>query len=151
MSGNIEIGFATEKDLPYLVEMLAELFALESDFHPDPAKQMRGLLTILDEPELGKLFVARVDGKVVGMANALITISTAEGGRALLLEDVVIHRDHRGGGLGRQLVEHVLKWAKQRGIVRVTLLADRDNQPALDFYRKQGFENSHMAVLRKIL
>ncbi|MBI5007999.1 MAG: GNAT family N-acetyltransferase [Nitrosomonadales bacterium] len=147
----IEIAFATEKDLPQLVELLAELFTLESDFTPDPAKQLRGLLTILDEPELGRLFVVRVDGKVVGMANALITISTAEGGRALLLEDVVIHRDHRGGGLGKKLVEHVLHWAKLRGIVRVTLLADRNNQPALDFYHKLGFGDSSMAVLRKML
>ena len=147
----IQIDFATAADMPHLVDLLAELFALESDFTPDPAKQLRGLLTILDEPELGRLFVVRVDGKVVGMANALITISTAEGGRALLLEDVIIHRDHRGGGLGRQLVEHVLHWAKLRGIVRVTLLADRDNQPALDFYHRLGFGDSHMTVLRKKL
>jgi len=41
----------------------------------------------------------------------------------------------------------VLLWAK----LRVTLLADRDNQPALDFNRKPGFENSNMTVLRKKL
>jgi ribosomal protein S18 acetylase RimI-like enzyme len=34
-------------------------------------------------------------------------------------------------------------------MTRVTLLADRDNQAALDFYRKLGFENSNMTVLRK--
>lgn len=148
---SVVIDFANEKDLPHLVDFLAELFALEEDFQPDRDKQLRGLLTILDEPELGRLFVVRVDGKVVGMANALITISTAEGGRALLLEDVIVHRDHRGAGLGKQLVEHVLTWAKRRGIVRVTLLTDRSNQPALDFYHKQGFKDSHMAVLRKML
>lgn len=148
---DIRIEFATAQDLPHLVEMLAELFTLESDFQPDPAKQLRGLRTILDEPELGKLFVLRVDGKVAGMANALITISTAEGARALLLEDVIVRSEYRGVGLGRQLVEHVLNWAKQRGMVRVTLLADRDNQPALDFYQKLGFEPSHMTVLRKSL
>ncbi len=148
---NIVIEFATKDDLPHLVEMLAELFTLESDFQPDPAKQLRGLLTILDEPELGKLFVVRVDGKVAGMANALITISTAEGARALLLEDVIVLREYRGNGLGQKLVEYVLNWAKLRGMVRVTLLADRDNQPALDFYRKRGFSSSNMTVLRKSL
>jgi GNAT superfamily N-acetyltransferase len=147
----MKIDFATEEDLPFMADLLAELFALESDFRPDREKQISGLRTILDEPELGKLFVLRVDGQVAGMANALITISTAEGGRALLLEDVIIHRDHRGGGFGRQLVEHVLHWAKLRGIVRVTLLADRDNQPALDFYHKLGFGDSNMAVLRRKL
>lgn len=147
----IQIEFATAADLPFMADLLAELFTLESDFKPDREKQISGLRTILDEPELGKLFVLRVDGKVAGMANALFTISTAEGGRALLLEDVIVNRDYRGRGLGRQLVEHVLNWAKLRGIVRITLLADRDNQAALDFYHRLGFGDSHMTVLRRKL
>jgi hypothetical protein len=68
------------------------LFTLESDFKPDREKQLRGLRLILDNPTMGRLFVLRDEGKVLGMANALITVSTAEGARVLLLEDVVVHR-----------------------------------------------------------
>lgn len=150
-SESAEIGFATPNDLPQLVGLLSELFALESDFHPERDKQMQGLRMILDEPARGRLFVLRIGGKVAGMANALITISTAEGGRVLLLEDVIVLREHRGGGMGRRLIEHVLNWAREQGMSRVTLLADRDNRAALDFYRKLGFENSNMTVLRKAL
>ena len=149
--GEVLIGYATDEDLPQLADLLAELFALESDFTPGRDKQLRGLRLILDQPQLGRLFVLRIDGKVVGMANALITISTAEGGKVLLLEDVIVSRAHRGGGYGRKLVEHVLVWARQQGMTRVTLLADRDNAPALDFYRALGFEGSHMTVLRKTI
>jgi ribosomal protein S18 acetylase RimI-like enzyme len=45
----------------------------------------------------------------------------------------------------------VQDWAREQGMTRVTLLADCDNQPALDFYRKLGFENSNMTVLRRTL
>jgi GNAT superfamily N-acetyltransferase len=145
----IEINFAAAADLPVLADLLAELFTLESDFKPERDQQLRGLRAILDDPAIGRLFVLRDGGKVAGMANALITISTAEGSRVLLLEDVIVRREHRGSGLGRQLVEHVLQWARGQGMTRVTLLADRDNQPALDFYRTLGFENSNMTVLRK--
>jgi GNAT superfamily N-acetyltransferase len=151
MSNDIKIGPADTEDLPCLADLLAELFTLESDFHPERDKQLRGLRTILETPSLGKLFVIRIDGKVAGMANALITVSTAEGGRVLLLEDVIVSREHRGYGLGRQLVEHVLRWGREQGMTRVTLLADRDNQAALDFYRKLGFDHSNMTVLRKPL
>jgi GNAT superfamily N-acetyltransferase len=147
----VMIDFATADDLPQLADLLTELFTLESDFQPERDQQLRGLRAILDDPALGKLFVLRVNGKVAGMANALITISTAEGGPVLLLEDVIVSREHRGGGLGRRLVEHVLGWAHGQGMTRVTLLADRDNHAALDFYRTLGFELSNMTVLRRKL
>src|SRR5512146_408431 len=148
---NIGIDFATAEDLPHLADLLAELFTLESDFKPERARQLRGLRAILDNAALGRLFVLRIGGKVAGMANALITVSTAEGGRVLLLEDVILRREHRGSGLGAQLVEHVLEWAREQGMTRVTLLADRDNRAALDFYRKLDFEHSNMMVLRRKL
>ena len=143
------IDFAAESDLVQMADLLAELFTLESDFKPERATQLRGLRAILDNPALGRLFVLRIGGKVAGMANVLITVSTAEGGRVVLLEDVILHREHRGSGLGRKLVEHVLEWAREQGMTRVTLLADRDNRAALDFYRKLGFGNSNMTVLRR--
>ena len=147
----LKIDFARADDLPKLADLLAELFTLESDFGPARFKQIRGLRMILDNPELGRLFVARDGAIVVGMANALISISTAEGGRVLLLEDVIVERAYRGRGLGRELVEHVLAWAIRENLLRVTLLADRANHAALDFYEKLGFGPSNMQVLRKSL
>ena len=145
------VDFATEADLPAMADLLHELFTLESDFQPERAKQLRGLRLILDTPALGRLFVLRVDGNVAGMANALITVSTAQGASVLLLEDVIVSRAHRGAGLGRRLVEHVCEWAKVQGMARVTLLADQDNAPALAFYARLGFGPSAMVVRRKPL
>jgi GNAT superfamily N-acetyltransferase len=145
----MNIEFATTEDLPAMAELLHELFTLESDFVPDREKQLAGLRLILDHPSMGRLFVLRADGKVAGMANALITVSTAEGGRVLLLEDVIIKSTHRGAGFGRRLVEHVLAWAKSEGISRVTLLADKNNASALAFYERAGFKPSSMKVLRR--
>jgi GNAT superfamily N-acetyltransferase len=144
----IEIEFAVENDLLQLVELLVELFSIESDFSPDRGKQLQGLRLILQAPALGKLFVLRVGGQLAGMANALFTVSTAEGGLVLLLEDVIVSKPYRGRGLGSLLVKHVLEWAKENGLARVTLLADQDNQAALDFYNKLGFDASNMKVLR---
>jgi len=148
---NIRIDFATAADLPALADLLAELFTLEADFRPDRDKQLRGLQLILDTPAVGRLFALRVDGEVAGMANALITVSTAQGCRVLLLEDVIVAGRHRGLGLGRRLVEHVCDWARNEGMTRVTLLADKDNAPALAFYESLGFEASAMVVRRLTL
>ena len=78
---SIEINFASADELPQLADLLDELFTLENDFKPEREKQLRGLRLILDNPALGRLFVLRDGERVLGMANALITISTAEGAR----------------------------------------------------------------------
>lgn len=147
----IEISQAEYRDLDQLADLLAELFTLENDFCPDHEKQLHGLRLILDNPALGRLFVLRDQGRVAGMANMLITVSTAEGCRVAVLEDVIIGNEYRGKGLGRRLVEHVLARAKTDGMTRITLLADRDNKAAMGFYRKLGFEHSQMVVLRRRL
>jgi GNAT superfamily N-acetyltransferase len=144
----MQIEFAGAEDIDAMADLLYELFTLESDFKPQRAKQLTALRWILDHPAHGRLFVARDGDQVVGMANALISISTAEGGPVLILEDVILAASHRGNGHGRHLVEHVLRWAKDEGMSRVTLLADKDNAAALAFYDRLGFEESAMVVRR---
>jgi GNAT superfamily N-acetyltransferase len=143
------IDFAAADDLEAMVGLLVELFTLESDFAPEREKQRAGLRLILDDPGIGRLFVLRADGHVAGMASALLTVSTAEGRRVALLEDVIVAAGYRRRGLGRRLVGHVIAWAAANGLPRVTLLADRDNVPALAFYERMGFAPSAMRVLRK--
>jgi GNAT superfamily N-acetyltransferase len=145
----VTVDFATADDLEHMADLLAELFTLESDFQPDRDKQMRGLRLILENPDIGRLFVLRINGLVAGMANALITVSTSEGNRVVLLEDVIVQARHRGAGHGRKLVEQVAAWATKEGMSRITLLADRGNQAALAFYARLGFEPSAMTVLRR--
>lgn len=147
----IEIAFATTEDLPILADLLTLLFNIEHDFKPKREHQLRGLRLILDDERIGRLFVIRLNGKLVGMANALISISTAEGGRVLVLEDVIIAPDYRGQGLGRKLVEQVLVWARDQAMLRVTLLTDYDNIAAQLLYQELGFQLSTMKVMRHAL
>jgi GNAT superfamily N-acetyltransferase len=143
-----DIGFAAADDMPALVALLGELFSREADFQPDPEKQRRALDYLVAHPEAGRLFVLREAGRAIGMANALFTVSTAEGGPVLMLEDVIVAAHARGRGLGRQLIAHVLQWARTEGFLRVTLLTDGANAGAQRFYRACGFSRSGMAVYR---
>lgn len=148
MSENIRIEPATLDDLPQLVDLLVELFSHERDFIPDREKQMRGLRLILEQPNRGRIFVLRNERQIVAMINLLITISTAEGGFVLLLEDLVVHPEHRGHGFGHRLLEYAINFAKEKGFSRVTLLTDKPNQQAQQFYLRHGFVESDMLPLR---
>jgi GNAT superfamily N-acetyltransferase len=135
-----------------MCDLLAELFSIESDFAPDREKQVQGLSALIAHPP-GKVLVlvAVVDGLVVGMATAQTLISTAEGGRVGFVEDVVVDRKFRSQGIGTLLLEGIMTWSKSAGLKRLQLLADSDNQPALDFYAARGLIRTHLTCLRKIL
>jgi len=145
---NVVIEPATEADLDELSEMLGGLFSQESDFRPDKDKQLRGLRLIFEQPSRGRVFVLRRDGAIVGMINLLFTISTAEGGFVILLEDLVIHQQYQHHGYGARLLQHAIEFAKQKNFLRITLLTDRPENMAQEFFRKHGFVESSMIPMR---
>src|SRR5947199_2266165 len=104
---------ATAEDLDELSELLGELFSEESDFRPNKEKQLRGLRLIFEQPNRGRVFVLRREHSIVGMINLLFTISTAEGGFVILLEDLVIHKSFRDHGYGSQLLEYAIDFARE--------------------------------------
>src|SRR6267142_6707142 len=144
----LQYGTATAKDLPQLVELLHVLFTDEAEFQPNADKQKRALEAILANPTLGRLFVAREGKRVVAMASLLYTISTAEGGKAALFEDLVVHPDERKRGIGEALLEYVIAHARAEGLVRITLLTDMQNERAQAMYRRVGFVGSPMKPMR---
>src|SRR5712671_8069249 len=105
-----------------MVELLGQLFEQEAEFSPDAAKQETALKMIFADAKLGRLFVAKDGPKVVAMASMLYTVSTAEGGRAALFEDLVVRPDYRKQGIGAKLLEYVIAQARTEGLVRITLL-----------------------------
>jgi GNAT superfamily N-acetyltransferase len=145
---HVVIEPATEADLDELSEMLGGLFSQEGDFRPDKEKQLRGLRLIFEQPSRGRVFVLRQNGAIVGMINLLFTISTAEGGFVILLEDLVIHQQYQGKGYGSKLLQHAIDFAKQKNFLRITLLTDRPENLAQEFFRHHDFVESSMIPMR---
>ena len=142
---------AISEDLDELSSLLGELFSEESDFRPDREKQLRGLRLIFEQPNRGRVFVLRRDRSIVGMINLLFTISTAEGGFVILLEDLVIHREYRGHGYGSMLLDYAIDFAQQKNFRRITLLTDRPELRSQNFFRKHGFYESPMLPMRLLI
>jgi len=142
------IEAATMEDLPALTELLKDLFSRETDFRPDYNTQMRGLRLILEQPNRGRVFVLRSAHRIIGMINLLFTISTAEGGFVILLEDLVVNRDFRNQGFGGQLLNFALDFAKQKDFLRITLLTDCLSPESILFFEQHGFQRSEMVPMR---
>jgi GNAT superfamily N-acetyltransferase len=141
---------ATQDDIPAMVGLLAQLFAIESDLAIDRAAQARGLAMLLRRADALALVATRAE-RVVGMTTVQLTVSTARGGLSAGVEDVVVDSPHRGSGIGRRLLAAAEAWARQRGALRIALLADETNAPALDFYDQLGFVRTRLVWLAKPL
>lgn len=139
---------ATLDDLPQLVDLVMALFEIEEDFQPDRERQEVGLRLVLEQPSRGRIFVVRTDYQIVGMVNLLFTISTAMGGFVLLMEDLIIHPDHRGQGFGTKLMEYIIEFAEKKDFKRITLLTDQISAESQRFFQKIGFQHSHMIPMR---
>jgi AraC family transcriptional regulator of adaptative response/methylated-DNA-[protein]-cysteine methyltransferase len=144
----VELGVARRDELAQLVALLTILFSEEAEFTPDYEKQTRALEKILSDESVGTVYVAREEGRVVAMASLLYTVSTAEGGTAALFEDLVVLPTHRGRGIATSLVAFMIAEARSRGVLRLTLLTDMQNERAQALYRRLGFIDSSMKPMR---
>ncbi|MCR9140967.1 MAG: GNAT family N-acetyltransferase [bacterium] len=147
----MQIRAALAEDLPELAGLLGYLFEQEPEMTVDSQAQLRGLEMILNQPEIGELFVADSGDAILGMVNLLYTVSTSLGARVAILEDVIVAPDGRGRGIGSQLIQEALRSAEVRGCKRVTLVTDPDNVRAQRLYESFGFERSAMVGFRKML
>ncbi len=147
---DIAIRQANINDINFLITLLKELFEIEEDFIFDENKQRRGL-TLLLASSKDCIMVAEHDSEVIAICTVLTIISTAEGGHVGLIEDMVVNKAYACKGIGRKLLSAVELWAKERGLTRLQLLADRNNQHALTFYDKMDWQQTQLIGLRKFI
>ncbi len=86
----------------------------------------------------GILLVARVDGKVAGCC-ALRPRSSNEHPNAAEMKRLYIRPEFRGTGLGRKLVDELLKRARSQGYGAILLDTLPSMGEAQELYRKLGF------------
>jgi len=71
------------------------------------------------------------------MCSAQLLVSTAEGRKSALIEDMVVAKPYQGKSTGKKLLKSIEKWAVNNGAKRIQLLADGNNINALNFYETQ--------------
>jgi GNAT superfamily N-acetyltransferase len=82
--------------------------------------------------------VAEVDGEVVGCALWFLNFSTWHGTHGIYLEDLYVSPEHRGTGLGRELLRTLAAVCVERGYSRLEWSVLDWNTPSIDFYKAAG-------------
>ncbi|AXE18055.1 GNAT family N-acetyltransferase [Runella rosea] len=134
---NITIRRGTAEDVPQAFELVQELALYEKA--PEQVTNTPEMMLkdgFGPEPIFG-LFVAEVDGKVVGISLYYYRYSTWKGKR-LYLEDIVVTESMRGYGLGKQLFDVTVEEAKNTQCTGMMWQVLDWNEPAIQFYKKYG-------------
>lgn len=134
---SFSIRRAQPADCGRLMELVRELAVFEKA--PDE-------VTVTDEHFLESgfaatpvwwAFVAEADGIIQGFALYYIRFSTWKGKR-LYLEDLLVTEAMRGKGMGKALFDRVIEEGKEKGLSGMVWQVLDWNQPAIDFYKKNG-------------
>ena len=126
-----------------LVEAFDRLIPQLSSSSPPPS---RDHLVALVGSEDTVLFVARVDGRILGsLTLAFYRIPT---GTKAWIEDVVVDADARGHGVGELLSRAALDEARSRGAKDVSLTSRPFRDVANRLYQRLGFEARETNVYR---
>jgi len=80
-----------------------------------------------------RLFGLFADGDLAALAGADI-LTNMYYGRHLWVFELVTDPDHRSKGFGRQLFEHLVGWAEDRGCERIALSSGLQRERAHRFY-----------------
>ncbi|MGZ3426773.1 MAG: N-acetyltransferase family protein [Polyangia bacterium] len=134
----VTIRAAAARDLPQVVALVRALAEFEKLEGPDDAAARR----LADDFAAARysLFVAEAGERVVGYALYFFTYSTFLAKPSLYLEDLFVHPDARGRGIGERFMRALAAEAARRGCGRFEWTVLDWNVDAQKFYRRLGAE-----------
>ena len=108
-------------------------------------------LMLINDPSLGRLFVACDGAHVVGYVAVALGFSFEYRGREAFVDELLIAESHRGRGLGREALEVAETYCREAGVNALHLEVERHRENALDLYRRRGFADFNRYLMTKWL
>ena len=96
------------------------------------------------------LFVAVLDGEVVGTFQTMVTTTLTARGSSLIIEAVQTRADMRGRCIGAAMIGFAVDRARRDGMRLVQLTSNALRKDAHRFYERLGFIPSHIGFKMKL-
>ena len=129
----ITIRKGEKRDIPAVLGLIRELAAFEkaplevTNTEADMERDGFGASPVF------MLLVAELDSSIVGMAIYFIKYSTWKG-KGIYLDDIVVNEKHRQQGIGRLLLDAVIRHSYELGAKQLHWQVLDWNEPAIKFY-----------------
>jgi GNAT superfamily N-acetyltransferase len=137
----VQILAATRADVPRLLPLVAEYWRYEAIPGFEATRITQLLTRVCDDPRLGRVWIATVDGADAGYLLAVFVFSLEFQGMSAEIDEFCVMPAHRGAGVGAQLLAAAEQDFRAAGCTNVSLQIGRANEAARKFYRGRGFED----------
>lgn len=124
--------------MPLILQFIRDLAIYEKLERKVIATEETVRRTLFGNPRFAEVVFAEVDGKEVGFALFFHNYSTFLGQPGIYLEDLFVKPESRGHGIGKALLAHLAKLARERGCGRVEWAVLDWNTPSITFYKSIG-------------
>ena len=132
-----EIRFATEEDVPLILEFIKALAEYEKMLDEVVATE-KGLKQSIFVQKQAEVIIGEEKGKPVGFALFFHNYSTFLGKANLYLEDLFVKPEYRGKGYGKTLLSFLGKIAVDRDCGRLDWWCLDWNTTSIEFYKELG-------------
>lgn len=149
----IQIRPATVEDIPQLQLLYQKQFEVMQEYQPDYFKADLPAIDFLEETIQSDAydFLVAVDkNTLIGMVALFIEHTPPYEcfvqHTYLNFADIYVDPAYRSLGIGKQLIDAVKQWAKNKQVDYIELLVVEQNKRAYDLYLKEHFEPVHTVM-----
>jgi len=141
---------AVPADLEALLWLLTS-FSEEAGTNLGREHLLAGLDPLLNNQELGLVFVAELDSVLVGYAVIGWGWGIESGGKEALIDEVFVLKNHRSQGIGAKMLTEVMVHLEKHSTKAVFLETEAQNPNSRKLYQNLGFETEDSVWMRKAL
>ncbi|WP_226670231.1 GNAT family N-acetyltransferase [Metabacillus litoralis] len=131
----IKIRFSKESDFEQLIDIDHKVWTMKTT--PTVIK-WGSLIEFCEKNPEGSQLVAILEERVVGYLG-FHHPTPLKTNQHVLEIDIAVDQHYQGKGIGRMLLNELMKIAKEKSIHKLALRVLSSNEGAIDFYKKCGF------------
>ena len=143
----ISIKKATDKDIPFILELLYELD------RPKPINDKE--IKVFENKIMGyfldpqkTIVLVKQDSKIVGLTSIIFLSRLNRTKLEMYIPELIVTTQLRNFGIGKKLIKYCIDLAKKKDCYRIRLESGNQRKESHKFYKSIGFEQSALTFTK---